>query len=86
MNYVSCAEAAKARGTTVRRIQQMCKRGEIPGAIKKGHSWMIPENAVVMNRSEKKKPLPIGISDFKTATTDYCYVDKTLLILSLIHI
>ena len=80
MNYVSCAEAAKARGTTVRRIQQMCKRGEIPGAIKKGHSWMIPENAVVMNRSEKKKPLPIGISDFKTATTDYCYVDKTLLI------
>lgn len=80
MNYVSCAEAAKARGTTVRRIQQMCKRGEIQGAIKKGHSWMIPENAVVMNRSEKKKPLPIGISDFKTATTDYCYVDKTLLI------
>ena len=80
MNYLSCAEAAKARGTTVRRIQQMCKRGEIPGAIKKGHSWMIPENAVVMNRSEKKKPLPIGISDFKTATTDYCYVDKTLLI------
>ena len=80
MNYVSCAEAAKARGTTVRRIQQMCKRGEIPGAIKKGHSWMIPEKAVVKNRSEKKKPLPIGISDFKTATTDYCYVDKTLLI------
>lgn len=80
MNYLSCAEAAKAKGTTVRRIQQMCKRGEIHGAIKKGHSWVIPENAVITSHSEKKKPLPIGISDFKTATTDYCYVDKTLLI------
>lgn len=30
--------------------------------------------------SKKKKPLPIGISDYKSATTDYYYVDKTLLI------
>ena len=29
---------------------------------------------------KKKKPLPIGISDFKLATTEYYYVDKTLLI------
>ena len=29
---------------------------------------------------KKKKPLPIGISDYKSATTDYYYVDKTLLI------
>ena len=27
-----------------------------------------------------KKPLPIGVSDFKSATTNYYYVDKTLLI------
>ena len=32
------------------------------------------------NNSSKKKPLPIGISDFKKATSDYYYVDKTLLI------
>lgn len=38
---------------------------------------MVPENIV---SSEKKKPLPIGISDFKLATTSYYYVDKTLLI------
>ena len=80
MSYLSCADAAKAMEITVRRVQQMCKRGEIPGATKKGHAWMIPEDAISLCPSEKKKPLPIGISDFKTATTNYYYVDKTLLI------
>lgn len=80
MNYLSSMEAAKAMGITVRRVQQMCKQGEISGAVKKGHSWLIPENAVWPDSVEKKKPMPIGISDFKTATTSYYYVDKTLLI------
>lgn len=80
MNYLSSMEAAKAMGITVRRVQQMCKQGEISGAVKKGHSWLIPENAVWTDSGEKKKPMPIGISDFKTATTSYYYVDKTLLI------
>lgn len=80
MGYLSCADAAKAMGITVRRIQQMCKRGEIPGASKEGRAWLIPEKAILLCSSEKKKPLPIGISDFKTATTNYYYVDKTLLI------
>lgn len=78
MKYLSCSDAAKAVGITPRRIQQMCMRGEIPGAVKDGRSWMIPEDAVL--RKERKKPLPIGVSDFKAATTDYYYVDKTLLI------
>ncbi|MBR2037660.1 MAG: AAA family ATPase [Lachnospiraceae bacterium] len=73
MRYMTCMEAAEKMRLTVRRVQQMCKAGEIAGAVKQGHSWMIPIN-------EKKKPLPIGISDFKVATTAYYYVDKTLLI------
>jgi len=40
MNYLSCADAAKAMGITVRRIQQMCKSGEIPGVFKEGRSWL----------------------------------------------
>ena len=80
MGYLSCTDAAKAMGITVRRIQQMCKRGEIPGASKEGRVWLIPESAILPYSDEKKKPLPIGISDFKTATTNYYYVDKTLLI------
>lgn len=80
MKYLSCAEAAKVMGITVRRIQQMCKRGEIPGVSKEGRSWRIPEDAVLLGSGEKKKSMPIGISDFKTATSDYYYVDKTLMI------
>lgn len=80
MNYLSCTDAAKAMGITVRRIQQLCKLGQLPGAVKQGRSWLIPDCAVLPGAAEKKKPLPIGISDFKAATTDYYYVDKTLLI------
>ena len=80
MNYVSCAEVAKAMGITVRRIQQLCKQGEFKGAIKDGHTWLIPEDSISLELTGKKKPLPIGVSDFKIATTRYYYADKTLLI------
>lgn len=90
MHYLTCQEIAERWGVSARRIQQMCKVGEIKGTIKEGGSWLIPEDApfplglrVSMKRKQeaaKKKPLPIGISDFKKATTDYYYVDKTLLI------
>ena len=69
MNYLSSMETAKAMGITVRRVQQMCKQGEISGAVKEGHSWLIPKNAVWPDSGKKKKPMPIGISDFKTATS-----------------
>ena len=54
MNYLSCAEAAKAMGITVRRIQQMCKSGEIPGVFKEGRSWLIPENSVLLRKVKRK--------------------------------
>lgn len=76
MNYISCESAAKKIGVSTRRIQQMCKQKEIVGAIKDGRNWLIPDNAIL----SLKKPLPIGVSDFKSATTNYYYVDKTLLI------
>ena len=76
MNYISCESAAKKIGVSTRRIQQMCKQKEIVGAIKDGRNWLIPDNAIL----SPKKPLPIGVSDFKLATMNYYYVDKTLLI------
>lgn len=76
MDYISCESAAKKMGVSARRIQQMCKQKEIVGAIKDGRNWLIPDNAIL----SPKKPLPIGVSDFKSATTNYYYVDKTLLI------
>lgn len=80
MDYLSCADAAEKLGITIRRVQQMCKQRELPGAVKEGRIWMIPINAVSEDLNAKKKPLPIGVSDFKAATTGYYYVDKTLLI------
>ena len=76
MDYISCESAAKKMGVSAPRIQQMCKQKEIVGAIKDGRNWLIPDNAIL----SPKKPLPIGVSDFKSATTNYYYVDKTLLI------
>ena len=80
MEYLSCSDASKAIGFSVRRIQQMCKNGELPGAIKEGRKWLIPDETIHMNHFAKNKSLPIGVSDFKLATTGYYYVDKTLMI------
>lgn len=80
MEYLSCSDASKAKGFSVRRIQQMCKNGEMPGAIKEGRKWLIPDETIHMNHFAKNKSLPIGVSDFKLATTGYYYVDKTLMI------
>jgi len=89
MDYMTCSEAAERWGITSRRIQQLCKSGDIKGAVKNGKSWRIPRDATCpssackttsVRSNVKKKPLPIGVSDFKKATTDYYYVDKTLLI------
>ena len=92
MIYFECKEAAEKLGITTRRIQQMCKKGEIIGAKKDGKAWLVPEDFIAGKQMKKrsvdalsavdtlKKPLPIGISDFKKATTEYYYVDKTLLI------
>lgn len=80
MKYLSCSDVSKSMGFSIRRIQQMCKNGELPGAIKEGRKWLIPDEAIHMNHFAKNKSLPIGVSDFKLATTGYYYVDKTLMI------
>ena len=85
MLYMTCLEASNKLNITPRRIQQMCKDGEISGVIKEGRSWMIPYNAISDIRNTdlsraKKKSVPIGISDYIEASTEYYYVDKTLMI------
>lgn len=47
---------------------------------KKNRTWRIPSSFILANDNKKKKPLPIGVSDFKVAVSNYYYVDKTLLI------
>jgi hypothetical protein len=85
MVYMSVNEAAHKWNISVRRVQQMCKSGEIPGAVKKGRSWVVPENVLQPVRKPSKTsrsllPLPVGISSYVEAVSNYYYVDKTLLI------
>lgn len=79
MEYISAADAAKKLNITLRRLQQKCAKGEIPGAKKEGRRWFVPQN-IVRDQNDVKKPLPIGISDYKIAQSEYYCVDKTMLI------
>ena len=77
---------------TERRVSKLCNDGMIRGAVKKGRSWQIPVNtekpvdrrvrtgAYQNHDVQTKLPIPIGVSDYRLASTEYYYVDKTLLI------
>ena len=85
MDYLSIQEAAEKWHVSLRRIQQLCKSGEISGAIKQGRSWRIPAQADISVKPRQirrpgRLPLPVGISGYIEAVTRYYYVDKTLLI------
>ena len=85
-------EAAAAWGITERRVNELCKTGRIAGAYKESKQWFIPNDtqkprdrrsrrsAAAQAVPSTRKPLPIGVSDYRDACTNYYYVDKTLLI------
>ena len=89
----TCKEIAAEWNLSERTVTTFCKSGKIPGAVKSGKSWQIPDGAkkpvdgrigsgkyMKKNEEKKKKPLPVGISDYVRAQAEYYYVDKTLLI------
>lgn len=85
-------EAAKLWNVTERRITALCKEGKIDGATKQGRSWHIPldaekpvDNRIKSGTYMKDKrsanlPLPIGVSDYRLASSEYYYIDKTMMI------
>lgn len=85
-------DAAKLWNISERRVSALCKNGQIKGAVKQGKSWLIPidaekptdgrikSGAYVKNTRPKNLPLPIGISDYRLASTEYYYIDKTMMI------
>ena len=89
----SSKQIAEEWGLSKITINDLCNKGKIPGAVKEGRKWLIPDDAVrpvdgrVSSGKYKKKksvtetkPLPIGISDYVRAQAEYYYVDKTMLI------
>lgn len=89
----TCKEMASIWKLSERRVAELCKKGKVSGAYKEGNIWRIPEDApkpsdsrivsgkyVGKFKKTPKKPLPIGISDYVRAQSEYYYVDKTLMI------
>ena len=85
-------DAAALWGLTPRRVSELCKQGKIANARKVGKAWMIPAStpkptdqrirsgAYAKVVLQENLPLPIGISDYRLASTEYYYIDKTMLI------
>ena len=45
MEYLSVKQTAEKWGISGRRIQRLCTEGRIPGAIKIGSYWAVPDTA-----------------------------------------
>ena len=82
----SCKQIAIEWGLSERTINDLCKKGKIDGAIKVGRMWQIPDDAtkpvdgritsgkyVRQSAGAIGKPLPIGISDYIRAQSEYYY-------------
>jgi len=86
---MSTKEAASLWGITDRQVSKLCGKGRVKGAIKDGRSWLIPIDTVkpadgrvkpISQIRQPDLPLPIGISDYRLASTEYYYIDKTMMI------
>ena len=85
-------DAAALWGLTPRRGSELCKQGKIANASKEGKAWMIPvgtpkptdqrirSGVYAKVALQENLPLPVGISDYRLASTEYYYIDKTMLI------
>ena len=93
--WLSIQDAAAQWGISKSMASRLCREGRIAGAQKVKGEWMIPADAqypadgrhkVVSAfpeksfRSKKPLPLPIGVSDYRKASSSYYYIDKTLMI------
>lgn len=93
MSMKTCKQLSSEWGVAEHTIADLCRKGKISGAVKEGKSWKIPDDAekpvdgrissgkyIKKSVYAEQKPLPIGISDYVRAQSEYYYVDKTLLI------
>ena len=89
-DIMSVKEAAKLWGIPESLVTRHCRTGRIEGAAKHGRAWVIPAGTPKpedLRKASKapvqtmaKRPLSIGVSDFRVACDQYYYIDKTLLI------
>jgi len=96
VEYMTTKEAALLWNISERRVSTLCKEGRLEGVKKEKHGWLIPIDTKKPADKRVKTgiyckavypkdlPLPVGISDFRLAATEYYYIDKTLMIKDII--
>ena len=89
---ISVREAAVRWNITERRVATLCKNGRIAGAKKQGNRWLIPADTQkpadqrlktgAFRKTERapKLPLPISVSNYCLASSEYYYIDKTMML------
>ena len=60
MDYITTIEMSKIWGISSRRISLLCSQGRVPGAEKKGKTWLIPKDAVKPTDPRRKNRSRIG--------------------------
>lgn len=58
VNLISVSEAAAKWGVAERTVRNYCAHDRIPGAVLKGKTWWIPEDAERPERINKREALP----------------------------
>lgn len=59
MKYMNVKQASEKWGVSTRRIQDLCKRGQIPGAQLWERTWMLPVDAVYPSAKDGDVYLPM---------------------------
>ena len=89
---ITVREAAERWHITERRVSTLCKEGKIAGAKKEGGRWQLPADIEkpmdqriktgAYRKAERapKLPLPIGVSNYCLASSEYYYIDKTMML------
>lgn len=89
---VTVRETAQRWRIPEERVTYYCRKNRIDGAQKLHGIWMIPADAVkptdmrgrrapvFVSPVAPRKPMPIGVSNYRDACSNYYYVDKTLMI------
>jgi hypothetical protein len=44
LEWISAEQAADKWGITARRVQALCKNGQIDGVVRLGRAWLIPKD------------------------------------------
>lgn len=59
---ISVAAAAQKLKVSDRRVRVLCNEGRIPGAVKIGRDWLLPDKPVVI-AADRRRPGKIQMKD-----------------------